>query len=55
MKEIASTLEDDTIIMDVGSRGGRGRKNLLKVPSIRYLLYDRFKQSVKEYTCIQNL
>ena len=56
LSEVCCVLTDNNISMDLEKWGGRGKKELIQIPSVGHLKYDRFKQNVKQNDFIeQNL
>ena len=39
--------------MNLEKWGGRGKKELIQIPSVGHLKYDRFKQNVKQDNLIE--
>ena len=48
LSEVCSVLKDNNIDMNLEKWGGRGNKELIEIPSVGHLKYDRFKQNVKQ-------
>ena len=53
LSEISYVLSDNNINVNLEKSGGRGKKELIQIPSIGYLKYDRFKQNVKKDNFIE--
>ena len=48
LSEVSCVLTDNNISMNLEKWGGRGKKELIQIPSVGHLKYDRFKQNVKK-------
>ena len=48
LSEASCVLKDNDIKIHLEKWSGRGNKELNKIPSVRHLEYDRFKQNVKQ-------
>ena len=46
MKKVLCVVKDNGIKIDIECMNGRGKRELIKIPSVWYLLYDRFKHSI---------
>ena len=55
LPEVNCVLTDNNISMNLEKWGGRGKKELIQIPSVGHLKYDRFKQNVKQDNKIKNL
>ena len=48
LSEVSCILIDNTISMNLEKWGGSGKTELIQIPSVWYLKYDRFEQNVKQ-------
>ena len=46
MKKALCVVKDNGIKIDIECMNGRGKRELIKIPSVWYLLYDRYKHSI---------
>ena len=53
LSEVSCVLTYNNININLEKRSGRGKKELIQIPSIRHLKYDRFKQNVTQYNFIE--
>ena len=53
LSEVSCVLTDNNISMNLEKWDGRGKKELIQIPSVGHLKYDRFKQNVKQYNFIE--
>ena len=48
LSEDSCVLIDNNINMNLEKWDGRGKKELIQIPSVAHLKYDRFKQNIKQ-------
>ena len=48
LSEVSCVLTDNNISMNLEKWGGRGEKELIQIPSVGQLKYNRYKQNVKQ-------
>ena len=53
LSEVSCVLTDNNITLHLEKWGGRGNKELIQIPSVGHLKYDRFKQNVKQDNFIE--
>ena len=53
LSEVSCVLTDNNISMNLEKWGGCGKKELMQIPSVGHLKYDRFKQNVKRNIFIE--
>ena len=51
--DVSCILTDHNINMNLEKSSDRGRKELIQIPSVGHLKYDRFKQNVKQDNFIE--
>ena len=51
--EVSSVLTDNKITLNLEKWGSRGNKELIQIPSVGHLQYDRFKQNFKQNNFIE--
>ena len=54
LSEVSCVLTDNNISMNLEKWGGRRKRELIQIPSVRHLKYDRFKQNLKQNNFIEN-
>ena len=53
LSEVSCVLTDNNISLNLEKWGGRGNKELIQIPPVGHLKYDRFKQTVKQDNFIE--
>ena len=53
LSEVSCVLKDNDTNMHLEKWGGRGKKELIQIPSVGHLKYDRFKHNVKQGNIIE--
>ena len=53
LSNVSCVLTDNNISLNLEKWGGRGNKELIQIPSVGHLKYDRFKQNVKQNNFIE--
>ena len=53
LSEVSCVLIENNISMNLEKWDGRGKNELIQIPSVGHLKYDRFKQNVKQNNFIE--